>query len=255
VKRPPLHKDDAGAERDAATAIMVEGRADPSMLVEIDPAIYDVQGKPVAGIRRRHRLAQPDLPFGRFFSQPLGHKCASIENVRSFLRTCRYASDQRLFGKEDYWCPPEEFERLRRGDCEDFALWTWRQLLALGYEVRFVGGSAGFYGDGHAWLTVKIGTQHYMLEPQARRSEKLPRLAVLGYHPVFSVEWTGVKAKYYEHQPTKRYETLAPYLKLGPEWLLFRSVRVGRLFGALMRLPGAVAWGMLKRFGRPWSGR
>ena len=222
-------------------------RAQSIMLVEIDPSIYDVDGRPVAGVRRRHRLARPNVPFGRFLSQPLTQRCSSLEEVRAFLRTCRYTSDQRQFGKDDYWCPPEHFEISRRGDCEDFSLWTWRQLIDLGYECRFVAGSAGFYGTGHAWLTLKIDGRYYLLEPQARRSKKLPRLVVAGYNPVFSVEWADGRAKFYEHEATRRYERIATYVKLGPEWLLFRTLQIARLVGLLMSLPVMILWRGLKR--------
>jgi hypothetical protein len=52
-----------------------------------------------------------------------------MADVRNFLVGCTYVSDTELFGKRDYWQPPEDFEKRRKGDCEDFALWTWRQLL------------------------------------------------------------------------------------------------------------------------------
>lgn len=220
------------------------------MLVEIDPAVYDVEGRPVASVRRRHRLALPDVPFGRFLSQPVATKCSSLDEIRAFLRTCRYVSDRRQYGKDDYWCPPEQFDRSRKGDCEDFSLWTWRQLIGLGYECRFVAGSAGFYGTGHAWLTLKIDGCHYLLEPQARRYRKLPRLAVAGYDPVFSVEWRDGKVRFYEHERTKRPEDLATYITLGPEWLLYRSLRLGRLLGLVVSLPVRILWRVLKRIRR-----
>lgn len=210
------------------------------MLAEIDPSIYDVAGKPVAAIRKRYRLAGPSVPFGRYFSQPLAHHCSSLDDVRLFLRRCRYASDQQQFGKDDYWLPPERFELTLRGDCEDFALWTWRQLVHLGYECRFVGGSAGFYGAGHAWLTVQIDGRPFLLEPQARRSKRLARLAVSGYSPVFSVEWSGAGPKFFEHEPTKRYQRIGPYLKLGPEWVWYRFRQIVRILGKLAVLP--VRW-------------
>jgi hypothetical protein len=47
-------------------------------------------------------------------------------------------SDQELLGKLDYWQPPEDFEKRKKGDCEDFALWTWRQLLDMGYGAPLV---------------------------------------------------------------------------------------------------------------------
>jgi hypothetical protein len=49
-----------------------------------------------------------------------------------------------LFGEADFWQHPSTFERLRTGDCEDFAVWAWRKLIELGYDVDLVAG--GVFG-------------------------------------------------------------------------------------------------------------
>jgi hypothetical protein len=205
------------------------------MLAEIDTSIYDVIGTSVAQIRRRHRLAGPSLPFGRFFTMPLAHHCDSLEAIRGFLLACEYVSDRQQFGKADYWQPPDQFEATRRGDCEDFALWAWRQLVSLGYECRFVGGSAGFYGAGHAWLTVRIGEAHYLMESLACRYEKLPRLKVARYQPIFSARWTEERVSLFEHTQTKPFEQVGTVLPLLPEWLTFQAQRVAISARAIRR--------------------
>jgi predicted transglutaminase-like cysteine proteinase len=103
--------------------------------------------------------------MGRYVSQPLSIQCDSIGDIRNFLRSCKYVTDEELFGQRDYWQPPEDFEKRKKGDCEDFALWTWRQLLSMGYDARFVGGSAGRYGDGHAWVEYFEDGKCFVLEP------------------------------------------------------------------------------------------
>jgi predicted transglutaminase-like cysteine proteinase len=55
-------------------------------------------------------------------------QCESIRGIRQFLAGCKYISDTDLFDKEEYWQPPEEFEQRKKGDCEDRAFGTWRQL-------------------------------------------------------------------------------------------------------------------------------
>jgi hypothetical protein len=217
------------------------------MIAELDTEIYDVVGKSVAGIRKRHRIAQPNVPFGRFFSQPVSQHCRDLADIRSFLRTCRYVSDQRQFGTDDLWVSPEQFETSRKGDCEDFALWVWRQLVDLGFECRFVGGSSGFYGEGHAWITVVIAGKQYLLEPQLRRSEKFPRLSVAAYQPAFSVEWDGSKPKFYEHRRTKPFPNTSTYVALAPEWLAFHLKRVVRLLAVILALPVLVVRRVLRR--------
>lgn len=90
--------------------------------------------------------------MGRYVSRPLTVQCKTLEEVRQFLRGCRGATDQELFGQEDYWQPPEEFEERKAGDCEDFSLWTWRQMLAIGLDARVVFGRHGRHRIGHAWV-------------------------------------------------------------------------------------------------------
>jgi len=122
------------------------------MIAEIFPQAYDAVGRKVFRPDLRRKGVHPTFPMGRYVSQPLSVKCASLEDMRKFLCTCSGVSDEEQFGKRDYWQPPENFEQTRKGDCDDFALWTWRQLLDLGYEARFVCGAHGRYGTGHAWV-------------------------------------------------------------------------------------------------------
>lgn len=130
--------------------------------------------------------------MGRYVSQPLGVQCKTIGDVRNFLVRCQYVSDQELFDKRDYWQPPEDFERRRKGDCEDFALWTWRQLLSMGYDARFIGGSAGRYGSGHAWVEYFQNGKCFLFEPLCcRLGYTIPRLLTLRYDPRISVSWDG----------------------------------------------------------------
>ena len=117
--------------------------------------------------------------------------------------------------------PPEEFEQRRQGDCDDFALWTWRQLLALGHQARFVCGQSGRYGVGHAWVTFERDGRTYIVEALvARAGPTFPRLSTLRYKPNVSVTWDGNSLRYYEHEHRgePRVGEIAPHL---PEWMLF----------------------------------
>ncbi len=139
--------------------------------------------------------------MGRYISQPLSIQCSTMEDVRNFLTRCKYVSDKELFGKRDYWQPPDEFEKRKAGDCEDFALWTWRQLLNMGYDARFIGGSAGRYGDGHAWVEYFHDGKCFLLGPLCCRvGYTIPRLLTLQYKPRFSVSWDGKTLRYFAHK-------------------------------------------------------
>ena len=168
------------------------------MIAEIIPEAYDAAGRQVSQPFLRRRGPHPTFPIGRYVSQPLTIQCASMTELRKFLSGCKYVSDKELFGKEDYWQPPEDFEKRKKGDCEDFALWTWRQLLAMGYDARFIGGAAGRYGSGHAWVEYFRDDKWYLLEPQyCRIGEAMPRLSTLRYEPKLSVSWDGKKLRYF----------------------------------------------------------
>ena len=158
------------------------------MIAEVFPEAYDANGRKVLRPDLRRRGLRSTAPMRRYVSQPLTVKCASLADVRSFLSTCRYVSDDEQFGKKDYWQPPEDFERTKKGDCDCFALWTWRQLLALGLNSRFVIGRAGRYGACHAWVQFFDGGKTFVVEPTAARfGNTIPRLSALRYRPRFSV--------------------------------------------------------------------
>jgi hypothetical protein len=163
--------------------------------------------------------------MGRYLSQPLKVHCSTLEDLRQFLRGCRAVSDEELFGKEEYWQPPEEFEKRKAGDCEDFSLWTWRQLLAMGLNARVVFGKHGRYGIGHAWVMFFQDGKCFLLEPQARYlGMHLPRLSTLRYEPKFSVAWNGEALKYYAHRETGEFHPRLGLLAfLLPEWIRIRG--------------------------------
>ena len=159
--------------------------------------------------------------MGHHVSQPLTIVCNCLDDIRRFLKTCSYVRDQAQFGRADYWIPPHEFERRRRGDCEDFALWTWRQLMHLGYSTRFVCGVSGRYGAGHAWVTFERDGRTFIVESLAAwHGETFPRLSTLRYSPKLSVSWDGRKFTYFEHQAVDRISMLEimPHLS---EWTRF----------------------------------
>jgi hypothetical protein len=171
------------------------------MIAEIIPEIYDAAGRQVSDPFVHRKGPHRTLLMGRYISQPLTIACSSVEDLRKFLAGCKPVSDEELFGKRDYWQPPEEFEKRRKGDCEDFALWTWRQLLMMGYDARFVGGSCGRYGAGHAWVEYSRAGKWYLLEPQlARIGQSMPQLSTIRYQPSFSVAWDGKTLRYYAHK-------------------------------------------------------
>jgi len=195
------------------------------MIAEIIPEAYDNLGKKTFYPRRKQfGFFAPNSVMGRHVTQPLTVECKTIEEVRLFLNGCRYVTDQQQFGVRDYWMPPEDFEEKRKGDCDDFALWVWRQLIAMGkQDARFVVGLAGRYGNGHAWVTFIEGGRAFLVEPMAHRfGNWLPRLDVARYIPGISVSWDGGKISYFEHERRTFNPSFSKAIPLVVEWLLFR---------------------------------
>ena len=59
----------------------------------------------------------------------------TLADVQAWLAECAYARDQDLFQVPDFWQHPRTFEQLRKGDCEDHALWAWRKFHELGIDA------------------------------------------------------------------------------------------------------------------------
>ena len=214
------------------------------MIAEIIPEAYDAAGKQVSQPFGKRRSPHSTFPMGRYISQPLTVQCRTIGDVRNFLLTCKYVSDEELFGKRDYWQPPEDFEKRRKGDCEDYALWTWRQLLNMGYDARFVGGQAGRYGAGHAWVEYFQNGKCFLLEPlYCRVGFTIPILSTLRYEPRFSVAWDGQRLRYFAHKKPKSSIEWSSLILLIPEYLVFW---VWICFKVLLHLP-QIAWNIFRR--------
>jgi hypothetical protein len=134
------------------------------------------------------------LDFSHYLKGESLVSVSSLEDVKDWLLGCRYEHDDVLFGEPDFWQHPSTFERLRAGDCEDYAVWAWRKLVELGLDVDLVAGWCVSNGDldgRHAWLLLRQDGVEYLFEPAARERERmlLPLAEVRGgYVPQFGVD-------------------------------------------------------------------
>lgn len=134
---------------------------------------------------RRFDLEPPLRAFGPGagdFREYLAGTCrvrrASPAEVAEWLLECRYAEDAHLLDESDHWLHPATFELMRSGDCEDFALWAWRQLLEARYEASFVVGvrrlPSAIVGR-HAWVTFREGGEEFLLDGVERSIGRMIR--------------------------------------------------------------------------------
>jgi hypothetical protein len=117
---------------------------------------------------------------------------SSIDELCDWLLGCEEVRDPDLFHEADYWQHPSTFEQLRKGDCEDFALWSWRKLIEMGTEARFFTGRRveAPTDSWHAWVVYRQDGVDYLLESIARsRDAMVQRLEEVSsrYIPHFSI--------------------------------------------------------------------
>ena len=136
-----------------------------------------------------------ERPFAEYFAGESCVRVRSIEDIVAWLQTCEYVSDLELFRERDVWQHPRFFEQLRRGDCEDFALWAWRKLAEIGIEAQFCVGRV-ICGDRpgidrqHAWVVYRVDGTEFLFEPAARAPSRMIRPladAMDEYVPHFAV--------------------------------------------------------------------
>ena len=118
---------------------------------------------------------------------------SSIDDIVAWLQTCEYVSDADQFHERDVWQRPSDFEGLRRGDCEDFALWAWRKLIEIGVDAEFFVGRVDLRrrSVGRAPACVDrvshATTEVYLFEPAARDRQCMIQ------------PWSAVKDDYIPH--------------------------------------------------------
>lgn len=132
--------------------------SDPWERIDVRPALHQI----ASGSR---------YEFEWYFEGESAVPVSNLFELRNWLRGCHYVRDHELFHERDYWQHPRTFEQLRRGDCEDFALWAWRKLVELGYDADLVIGSwPGKFHTRHAWVVYRHQGSEYLMEPGNARS-------------------------------------------------------------------------------------
>ena len=167
------------------------------LLVRVLPR-EDPWGRVDHRIPLRHFGAGARHGFEWYFEGESAVQAKTIDDVLEWLVKCEYVSDLELFHERDFWQHPRTFEKLRRGDCEDHALWAWRKLVEIGIDADFVSGRSlpwqpNVEGGqrGHAWVIFRDNGQTFLLESVAKAKERMVRpLTDAGsqYRPEFGVD-------------------------------------------------------------------
>ncbi len=113
--------------------------------------------------------AQHDFPW--YFDGESRVEVTTLEEIKTWLLGCTYVRDVELFREVDFWQHPCTFEHLRKGDCEDFALWAWRKLVRLGHDAELVAGrseEAACSHGCHTWVMLRGDDGLHLFDPVVR---------------------------------------------------------------------------------------
>lgn len=113
--------------------------------------------------------------FGWYLEGESAVPVRALEEVKEWHAGCEYAHDPHLFQEPDFWQHPRTLEHLRKGDCEDFALWVWRKLVELGHDADLVVGRRvppASPETRHAWIVYRLDGQAFVFEPGWREVER-----------------------------------------------------------------------------------
>lgn len=110
--------------------------------------------------------------YQRFDSETSPHVIKRIEQGVDLLTKINIEINERIQYKaepagEDHWQTPMETDKLRTGDCEDFAWAKWYELLQNGIDERDMWIESGIestVGIQHAILRVLINGRSYYLD-------------------------------------------------------------------------------------------
>jgi predicted transglutaminase-like cysteine proteinase len=110
--------------------------------------------------------------------------------VHRWLNRYRYITDDRLWGKSDYWETPGQFVTMS-GDCEDYSIAKYYTLKALGWndaDLRLVVLRDTVRNIPHAVLAVNYNGENYILDNLA--TEPLQDRYLRQYTPYYAVNAT-----------------------------------------------------------------
>ena len=124
---------------------------------------------------------------------------AMATKVNKLVNSKRYVTDNRNYGKSDYWSTPIEFLE-RGGDCEDFAIAKYTALRALGVpeeRLRVSIVQDTLKNIPHAVLVVYTDEGPYVLDNQIKTLVSADRAG--RYRPIYSINRTA----WWVHTPSR----------------------------------------------------
>lgn len=190
---PPASSPAKDAGESAAQTFPLFGTVGFKRPLEKAPAWADAINR-----NNANSIFQPDRYFNKKTSWKMFKEEAEklddrgkLNKVNAFFNSFPYITDQKNWGKEDYWAIPSQFLK-KSGDCEDYAIIKYFTLRELGFpaeSMRIVIVLDTLLNEGHAVLAVKTGGTIYILDNQSRIV--LPQERIHNYEAQYSVNELG----------------------------------------------------------------
>ena len=124
--------------------------------------------------RPEYYTARTATDFADYLRGSSDVRVASAADVERWLRECEYVRTPER--PDDWTVRPATFERERRGNCFDHAIWAWRQLRALGHDAELViGRIVPAKPVRHAWVIVRGPTGGELWEATTKDGDRMAR--------------------------------------------------------------------------------
>lgn len=109
-----------------------------------------------------HRVLEKTSPVKRAAAKD---KLLALKRVQFSYLKYKYKEDFKNYGKSDYWASPQEFKKKRSGDCEDFAIAKYFDLLERGFRDEDMKITVIMdKNTPHAVLVVNVDGNKYILD-------------------------------------------------------------------------------------------
>jgi hypothetical protein len=109
---------------------------------------------------------------------------ATLQATLDRYKGYTYAMDTGLYNKVDYWASRAEFNKAKAGDCEDFAIAYYFDLVEAGFDESHLRLSVAFKKPSpehssvelHAMLEVSLGGEMYILDSELTKPQSYKHL-------------------------------------------------------------------------------
>ena len=110
---------------------------------------------------------------------PMPITLATVQAVLDKYKDYAYVTDSKLYKTTDYWASRAEFNKAKAGDCEDFTIAYYFDLLEAGFDEKDLRLDVAFKKHSqelHAILEITIDNQVYIMDSEFAKVQSVKHL-------------------------------------------------------------------------------